>query len=270
MISRKIKGIGIASVGLAGMLVVGLTGCGGDEPEPTAVVARNYAPPPPPPPKLTPISELMIQLGIDERVRLPEDRAPDNDEARRAVLEFFDAIARGDDHALASMVSTTDRLELEALVESGAWRETTANISRIDVQTGSNPADPVDTCALAIVYVGSSFQPQLWHYYGVDDMDGVRFDAAPTPPGIMDRLSGTDWIAAWFDVLAQEEALANKPDDDYRVAQTIYASGIGGAGTSQGPGIQPDGPGNPLGPGGPGGPPGRRPKPPKRKPPGPP
>ena len=267
MISRNSRRIGVATVGLACVIVVGLTGCGSDEPEPAAVVARNYTPPPPPAPRLTPISELMTQLGIDERVRLPEDKAPDNNEARRAVLEFFDAIARGDDQALASMVSTTDRLELEALVDSGAWRETTANISRIDVQTGSNPADPVDTCALAIVYVGSSFQPQLWHY-GID-MDGARFDAAPTPPGIMDRLSGTDWIAAWFDVLAQELALADKPDEDYRVAQTIHASGIGGTGTSQGPGIQPDGPSSPLSPGGGSGL-GRRPKPPKRKPPGPP
>jgi len=248
------------------MIVVGLVGCGGDEPEPAAVVTRNYTPPPPPAPKLTPISELMVQLGIDERVRLPEDRAPDNDEARRAVLEFFDAIARGDDQAFASMVSTTDRLELEALVESGAWRETTANITRIDVQTGSNPIDTSDTCALAVVYVGSSFQPQLWHY-GID-MDGARFDAAPTPPGILDRLSGTDWIAAWFDVLAQEMALADRPDDDYRAAQTIYASGIGSAGSSQGGGNEPEGPS--FGPGGPGKMPGKRPRPPKRKPPGPP
>ncbi len=264
MISRNRNGIGIATVGLASMIVVGLTGCGGDEPEPAAMVARNYTPPPPPPPKLTPISELMTQLGIDERVRLPEDRAPDNDEARRAVLEFFDAIARGDDRALASMVSTTDRLELEALVESGAWRETTASISRIDVQTGFDPQDASYTCALAVMYVDDTFQPQLWHY-GFDDMDGARFDAAPTPPGIMDRLSGTDWIAAWFDVLAQELALANKPDEDYRVAQTIYASGIGGSGVSQGPGAEPDGPGLPGGPGMPG----RRDPPPKRKPPGP-
>ncbi len=268
MISRNRNGIGIATVGLASMIVVSLAGCGGDEPEPAAVVRRDYTPPPPPAPKLTPISELMTQLGIDERVRLPEDRAPDNDEARRAVLEFFDAIARGDDQALASMVATTDRLELEALVESGAWRETTANISRIDVQTGSNPDDPQDTCALAVVYVGSSFQPQLWHYYRDDDMGGMRFDAAPTPPGIMDRLSGTDWIAAWFDVLAQEMALANRPDDDYRAAQTIYATGVGSVGSSQRRPPQPDGPS--FGPGGPGKEPGRRPKPPKRKPPGPP
>ena len=252
-------------VALASMIVVGLTGCGGDEPEPAAAITRNYAPPPPPPPKLTPISELMAQLGIDERVRLPEDKAPDNDQARRAVLEFFDAIARGDDQALASMVSTTDRLELEAMVDSGVWRETTANISRLDVQTGSNPNDAPDTCALAVIYVGSSFQPQLWHY-GID-MEGARFDAAPTPPGILDRLSGTDWIAAWFDVLDQEMALANKPDDDYRVAQTVYATGTEGGG--QGGGVRPTGPSNPMSPGGPGLP-GRRPKPPKRKPPGPP
>ncbi|MEE8155283.1 MAG: hypothetical protein V3T53_10065 [Phycisphaerales bacterium] len=270
MISRNSKGIGAAVAGFACIVVVaGLPGCGSDEAEPAAIVARVYTPPPPPPPKLTPISELMAQLGIDERIRLPEDKAPDNDAARRAVLEFFDAFARGDAQVVASMVSTADRMELDALVDSGAWDETTNQITRIEVQTGSDPEDESFTCALAIIYVDGSFQPQLWHY-SVDDMDGARFDAAPTPPGIMDRLSGVDWIAAWFAVLAEEEALANKPDEDYRVAQTIYATGVGSVGTSQGPGIEPDGPGSPLGPGGPGAPPGRRPRPPKRKPPGPP
>ena len=270
MTSRNSKGIGAAVAGVACVvLVAAVTGCGSDEPEPTAIVVRDYAPPPPPPPTLTPISELMIQLGIDERVRLPEDKAPDNDQARRAVLEFFDAFARGDDQVVASMVSTADRLELEALVDSGAWVETTNQITRIDVQTGSDPQDVEYTCALAIIYVDGSFQPQLWHY-SLDDMEGARFDAAPTPPGIMDRLSGVDWIAAWFAVLAEELALADKPDEDYQAPQKIYATGVGAVGTSQGPGIEPDGPGNPLSPGNPGGPPGRRPRPPKRKPPGPP
>ncbi len=113
MTSRNSKGIGAAVAGVACVVVVAaVTGCGSDEAEPAAVVARNYTSPPPPPPKLTLISELMAQLGIDERVRLPEDKAPDNDEARRAVLEFFDAFARGDDQVVASMVSTADRLEL--------------------------------------------------------------------------------------------------------------------------------------------------------------
>ena len=251
------------------MVVVGLPGCGGDEPEPTAVVVRDYAPPPPPPPQLTPISVLMTQLGIDERVRLPEDKAPDTDAARRAVLEFFDAFARGDDQVVASMVSTADRLELEALVDSGAWDETTNQITRIDVRTGSDPRDDEYTCALAIIYVADTFQPQLWHY-SVDDMDGARFDAAPTPPGILDRLSGVDWIAAWFEVLREEEALANKPDDDYRAPQKFYATGSsGGGGVPEGPGARPGGPTNPMSPGGPGMP-GRRKRPPKRKPPGPP
>ncbi|MCZ6811190.1 MAG: hypothetical protein O7D97_04230 [Planctomycetota bacterium] len=269
MTSRSNKGIGAAVAGVVCVVAVAVvTGCGSDEAEPAAVVARNYTPPPPPPPKLTPVSELMAQLGIDERVRLPEDRAPDNDEARRAVLEFFDAFARGDDQVVASMVSTADRLELEALVDSGAWDETTNQITRIDVQTGSDPEDDEYTCALAIIYVDGSFQPQLWHY-SVDDMDGARFDAAGTPPGIMDRLSGVDWIAAWFAVIAEEEALANKPDEDYRAPQKIYATGSSDGGVPEGPGAQPGGP-SPFSPGGPGGPPGRRKPPPKRKPPGPP
>ena len=109
-------------------VIVAMTGCGSDEPE--AVVATYTPPPPPPPaaPTVTPIHILMSELRIDERVDLPEEWAPDNDEGRRAVLSFFDAFARGDNDVVASMLSTADRMELDALVESGDWNSTTIEI----------------------------------------------------------------------------------------------------------------------------------------------
>ena len=81
-------------------LSLGIAGCGSEPAPPPAAPVAKKAPPPPPPappaPKVTPISELMAQYGIDPRVNLSEDLAPDNDEGRIAVLRFFDGFAKGD------------------------------------------------------------------------------------------------------------------------------------------------------------------------------
>ena len=236
--------------------------CGSSEP-PTrqAVAPPPPAPPAPAKPRATAIAQLMTQLGIDERVRLPEDKAPSTTEARTAILEFFDTFARGDDTGLGTMLSGLDQAELEELVESGAWEETTSHIDRIDVQTGQSPTGRA--CALAIFYVADDFQPQLWYYETYED--GATFDAVAAPPNIMERLSGADWIAAWFDLLTEELALADEPDEEFAAPQKNYGDSTRSEGFSIGPGgDQPTrrAPGVP----------GKRPKPkgPKRRPPGPP
>lgn len=248
-------------------VIVAMTGCGSEEPE---IAPVAYKPPPPPPPTapiLTPIKTLMSQLGIDERIELEEEWAPDTDEGRIAVLTFFDAFARGDNIVVASMLSTADRYELDALVESGDWSNTTSEISRIQIQAGYNPNDSSDACTVAMIFVGTSFQPQLWHFDN-DYEEDMIFNAEATPPGIMDRLTGTDWIAAWFGILDDEWALADVPDEDLIIAQKNYDTGNSGESSGSGPGVQPGAP-NPMSPGAPGGTPHRRPKQPKRAPPGP-
>ncbi len=192
-----------------------------------------------------------------------------NNPQRKAVLEFFDSFARGDSTALGSMLTKLDREELDRLVQSGAWSETTARIEQIDVQTGHSPGDGL-ACALAIFYVGSSFQPQLW-YYTVDEK-GTVFDAVATPPDLMDRLYGDDWIAQWFTILDEELALADKPDEEFVVQQQDLSDDSNRPRQSRGgPAVNPGSPpGLPSSPGtpGPSGP-GRRKKGPKRAPPGP-
>src|SRR3982750_225090 len=88
---------------LASAVLATSPGCSKHEEETVAV-----APPPPPPPapeapKVTPIDQLMAQLNIDPKVHLPEAKAPDNDEDRKAVLVFFDSFARGNAQALKTM-----------------------------------------------------------------------------------------------------------------------------------------------------------------------
>lgn len=227
----------------AGAMVM-LSGCTGEEQAPVAVQPARPAPPPPPPePTVTPIADLMAELNIDQRVVLPEDRAPATTEERRAVLVFFDAFARGNSQALQSMLPLSDQLELQALVTSGDWKRTVDQIKRIEIQTGSN--DLSQKCALAVVEVGAgagtNYQPQLW-YYTVEE-DAAVFEAAPTPPGILDKLSG-DWIAAWHKILAAELALAQQPDEDVEIQQQNIDSGSDQGSQNSG---SPDGPAPPGG-----------------------
>jgi hypothetical protein len=249
------------------LLGAALTGCGSSE-EPQAnvqPVRRAPAPPTPPRPAVVPVADLMTPLGIDERVHMPEDKAPATTEARTRILEFFDAFARGDDTALSSMLSSLDAAELTELVESGVWTKTTAGIKGIRVETGRSPEG--EDCALAIFDDGHNFQPQLW-YYRID-ADGAEFTAVAAPPDIVNKLSGADWITAWFKVLEEELALADKPDEEFSVPQQDYTDPDDkSSGPSTGP-VNPSQPSSPSRPSSPGGPnPGKRKKGPKRAPPG--
>jgi hypothetical protein len=130
---RSLVGVGCIVTTVA-LSVMG--GCA-EEPEPVAKAPRAPATPPPPPkPRVTPIAELMAQLKIDERIVLPEDKAPKTDPERIAVLEFFDAFARGDDRSLHGMMPLADGLELEALVENGQWASHTEQITEIELECG--------------------------------------------------------------------------------------------------------------------------------------
>ncbi len=252
------------------MLGMALVGCGSSQPDPVAIPvsapSRPKTPRTPPPPPITSIAQLMLDLGIDDRVSLPEDMAPMTNPERKAVLEFFDSFARGDQTALGSMLTKLDRDELDELVSSGAWKDATSKISGIDVQTGTSPTS--EPCALAVFYVDGGFQPQLW-YYTVDS-DGPQFDAIAAPPNLMDRLYGDDWIAAWFEILDEEMALADKPDEEFVVPQREVGDDTPRPRSGGRPSANPTGPSAPSDPSRPSAPngPGRRPKKGKRAAPG--
>lgn len=315
---------------LLGCVAIGLsmTGCG-SEPETPVVTAPAYTPPPPPPPapRVTPIADLMAELRIDGRIVLPEDKAPDNNPARKAVLEFFDGFARGDANAVRRMLSPLDQRELDAMVESGQWRRSIEGIDLIELETGpamgsgrgrgqagsipnpatmnaedlaafvrtdefremasqagmtedqiaqaqaglmspeisrqitqmqeslaaaSLPTAPTvyagDQCALALFTIEGELQAQLWYYQPRGD--GFEFQSAPTPPNIVNRLSGTNWIQSWHDIIDEEIMLASKPDEDITPPQQRIEDDSAGGGGSGGSPVGPASPG-PRGPSGP-------------------
>lgn len=173
----------------------------------------------------------MADLNIDRRIVLPEEKAPDNDTDRKAVLVFFDAIARGNSQSLKGMLPLPEQMELNALVQSGEWQEAVSQIQKVEIQTGANTLG--QKCALALIEVGGladqTFQPQLW-YYSTEEEEPV-FEAAPSPPGILDKLSG-DWIASWHQILAAELAMAERPDEEFEMVQQNLDNNTGSSGSS--------------------------------------
>ncbi len=115
---------------------------------------------------------------------------------------------------------------------------------------------------ILLLYHELLFQPQLWRY--TTGIDAPTFDAVATPPDIMSKLSGDDWIAAWFKLLDEELALADKLEEEF----IVQKKDLSDPGFDSGVSMSPGGPPNRQ-PGSPG--PGKRPKPKTpRRPPGPP
>jgi len=263
MMNRKNRTVSVASaIALGGLLAVtlGLTGCSGEDEEPVAQ-ERAAPPPPPPPPKpaVRSVEELRAELNIHDKVLMTEDVAPNTTAERRAILTFFDAFARGDDRALTPMLSDIEQRELERMVASGQWEKATASVDEIMIhQTGDSPNGKA---VIAVYFTEGANQAQLWYYTGQGDE--FTFEAAPTPPGIVNKLSGGDWIAAWHRILAEEQEIAMRPDEEIEQPQQVLNEGGGGSSGGSAP-SRPRGPSMPSPGSPPRGPSG--PQPPRRVP----
>jgi len=236
----------LAAATCASMLLVAC----GEEEAPQVVQApppAPKAPEPPPPPKVPSIKELMAQLDIDQRVNLPEERAPETEAERVAVLKFFDAFARGNADGLRGMLSSPDQFLLDEMVKTGDFNKATGATSRIDVRCGREEGH---TCTLAVFHVGEGFEPQLWQYNATGSTP--EFDAVACPPGIMEKLSGDNWIASWYTVLKLELAKADEPDETPEMPKQDFTEAPAEGGDAAAPS------GDESAPNKPGGMPGRR------------
>jgi hypothetical protein len=212
---RSIKSLKWIAFGVlaSGLAFTSLSGCSQEEPVAVAPAPQPKAPPPPPAPKFTKVSELMNTMGIDERIAWDEANAPQDDGVRRAVLSFFDGFARADRTTVASMLPSSDGVELDRMVDTGQWQEATASIDAVEITAGRNPDG--EPCVLALYTTGFDFQPQLWYYRDAGAGD-FQFESVACPPNMMQRLQGIgqDRIASWFDILDKEAELAIAPEED--------------------------------------------------------
>ncbi|MGI9013171.1 MAG: hypothetical protein ACR2GY_02870 [Phycisphaerales bacterium] len=251
---------GLASLAMFSSLM--LSGCSEPPPPPPVVrTAPPPPPPPPPPPRVDTLDDLRAELNTDPRIVFDELDAPRDTAQRRAILTFFDAFARGNSTAARQMMPPTEKHELDDLIQSGRWDSTIQNIEEILISTGDAPAiigvdaGSTNLAVLAIFQVDGDYQPTLW--YLSSGADGPEFIAAPTPPDILNRVSGTDMIAAWHAVIEVELARANDPDIEEASPQQILAQRAANEGGPINPDAPPEGP-MPPSPGGapPGGQPG--------------
>jgi hypothetical protein len=196
-------------VALGTSLVLG--GCSEEEVVPIVKKAPPPPPPPPPPPAVTPISDLMAQYNIDQRVDLPEQFAPDSDPSRIAVLQFYDAMVGGDVPAMSIMLSNTDKNELMDMDADGSFADAIAEIGSVQLRCGYTPGG--DEAVVAIVQTYDDYQPQLWRFTA-DEYGSSKFISGPTPVNVMDKLSGNDWISSWYQLLDQEFAVAMQLDEE--------------------------------------------------------
>jgi hypothetical protein len=223
----------------AASLSLSLAGCGEEEapPPPPVVVAPPPPPPPPPPPAIKSIAELMAELGIDPRVKLAEEDAPNSTEKRIAVLLFWHNFAIGDADKAGKTMSDEDKLTLEALVANGAWPAITSKIEQIEVVCADEGAN---FATMGIVSAGDDESPMLWDCEMTGE-NGV-FAAFPATPDIMEQLSGADQIAAWRTYIKELLAKAELPDEVIEIAQEDVqttsvegsSGGSGGGGTGAG------------------------------------
>lgn len=195
---------------LGGVAAASLLGCGEDPPPPAPpprVVIEE--PPPPPEPTVTSIAELKERLGISDKVELSEDDAPDTDEARIAVLKFYDAFAKGDAAAARALLDPVEAPVLDAMVADGSWKAATDDLDAIEVKTGVSPAQ--EPCALGLfAFVEGDDEAALWTYTASGSSAG--FTAVMTPPDVMTKLDMADPIASWYSLIEQFIARAEEPD----------------------------------------------------------
>lgn len=198
-----------------------ITGCGEEPPPPPPPPVKAPPPPPPPKPTVTPISQLMKELGISDKIRLPEDKAPTTEHERVAVLKFFDAFAKNQPDNLKGALSEQDLLVLEGMAKAGALASVLNGVERIDLATSSVGGKPY---VMAVFRSGGAFQPQLWEF--TVDGEGRKvnkqvFESYVQPVDVLSKISGSDLIPEWIKLVAAERRLADEPDEIIKPPQRV-------------------------------------------------
>jgi hypothetical protein len=213
------KGSALVVLGAA-LAASALTGCGEDPPPQVVQEAPPPPPPPPPAPTVTPIAQLMKELGISGKIRLPEDRAPATEQDRVAVLKFFDAFAKGDSAPLKAAMSEEDAQILAIMEATGSFAGATTAVERIDLSTGAVGGKPY---VMAVFRSGDLFQPQLWEYKVEGEgrtISKQEFSSYVQPVDVLSRIRG-DLIPEWVKLVAAERLLADEPDEVIKPPQRV-------------------------------------------------
>ena len=221
-----------------------IAGCGGEEEDvEKKPVARKPTPPSAPPKKS--LADIRNEVNADLRIVWNEEDNSESNIEREAIFRFFTAFLQNDQATLHSMLSPVDQLELGTLTETTDLDELIKNVTRVDIQTGSDPSTG-KSCVIAAYEVGMNYQPQLWSF---QELNGsIVFSALVSPPGLIDQLSG-NWIKTYFK--KREELYASVLDDDHTSSYQLTGDGTSSTGVDEDDAKTPPRPNTPGKPGSP-------------------
>ncbi len=174
--------------------VLGLASCKKEEPAPP--------PPPPPPPRIEQPKPLdagsvLQSMDVDARVEFAEDAAPVSRDLAQAAIKLADAIARGDDEALRTMLDRTDHGSLDRLIASGQWYDATGKLEAVrvvSINTGArlDPAPEAAEIGLAVQDQDGAYV-MLWA--GRKVFDDWVFTARPASDEVRARATAWDGMS---------------------------------------------------------------------------
>lgn len=121
----------LAVLGLSGVMAVS-PGCKKKEPPPPP--PPPYVPPPPPPPATVHLASLRDGMSLDARVQTADDVEVLDERLGMAILEFADAIVRGDPGEVSTwLAQDRGRSVLDELLNTGLWDETIAEVEAVRI-----------------------------------------------------------------------------------------------------------------------------------------
>ncbi|MDQ7012278.1 MAG: hypothetical protein Q9O74_00105 [Planctomycetota bacterium] len=175
--------------------VLGLASCKKEEPPPP--------PPPPPPPRIEQPKPLdagsvLQSMDVDARVEFAEDAAPVSRDLAQAAIKLADAIARGDDETLRTMLDRTDHGSLDRLIASGQWYDATGKLEAVrvvSINTGArlDPAPEAAEIGLAVQDQDGAYV-MLWA--GRKVFDDWVFSAKPASDEVRARATAWDGVSS--------------------------------------------------------------------------
>jgi hypothetical protein len=143
----------------------------------------------------------------DARVQYPQTRAPIDENLAKAIIGLCDGFAKGDSDKVKSLLAQAAQADLDSLVSSGDWEESTKRIEAVRVIYSSEmPGDSLPSSGGQIVL---AFQePDGSYIVGFNALNNNGtwvFDGMGTTPGKKAR--ATEWDGLTIDDLTRATAL---------------------------------------------------------------